>query len=292
MWELPDFLDLPERPAKPRRLGMTHVLDKGMTTPALEALLVQAGDRIDVVKIGWGIGYVDPTLKERVALYHSAGIVVSLGGTLLEVAVAQGRLAELRRWSEQLGLDAIEVSNGLQALDRDEKTALVRDLADDFIVLAEVGAKAGEVPVVAAQWLAEMEEDLAAGARWVIAEGRESGTVGLYHHNGSVRMDLVEVLASRLGLEQVIFEAPRQSQQGWFIRQLGPDVNLGNVAPEEVLPLETLRLGLRADTAMLGSPAAEVRGLIRTAEDFPPDGYVSRGLGALARLANLNGVAR
>jgi phosphosulfolactate synthase len=249
MWERPDFLDLPERPAKPRRLGLTHVLDKGMTTSALEALLVQAGDFIDVVKIGWGIGYVDPTLKERVALCQSAGVVVSLGGTLLEVAVAQGRLAELRRWAEQLGLDALEVSNGMQQLTRQEKTALVRQLAGDFTVLAEVGAKAGDVPVVAAQWLAEMEDDLNAGARWVIAEGRESGTVGLYHSDGSVREDLVDVVASRLGLGQVIFEAPRKSQQAWFVQHLGLDVNLGNIAPEEVLPLETLRLGLRADTA-------------------------------------------
>jgi len=252
MWERPDFLDLPERAAKPRRLGLTHVLDKGMTTPALEALLVQAGDYIDVVKIGWGIGYVDPTLKGRVALCHSAGIVVSLGGTLLEVAVAQGRLTELRRWAEHLELDAVEVSNGLQGLAREEKTALVRELAGDFIVLAEVGAKAGEVPVVADQWLAEMEGDLAAGARWVIAEGRESGTVGLYHADGSVREDLVDVVASRLGLDQVIFEAPRKSQQAWFINHLGVDVSLGNIAPEEILPLETLRLGLRADTAALG----------------------------------------
>ena len=249
MWECPDFLELPARPAKPRRLGLTHVLDKGMTTPALEALLVQAGDLIDVVKIGWGIGYVDPTLKERVALCHSAGIVVSLGGTLLEVAVAQGRLTELRRWAEDLGFDAVEVSNGLRGMAREEKAALVRELAGDFIVLAEVGAKTGDVPVVAAQWLAEMEDDLAAGARWVIAEGRESGTVGLYHADGSVREDLVDVLASRLGLEQVIFEAPQKSQQAWFIRHLGPNANLGNIAPEELLPLETLRLGLRADTA-------------------------------------------
>ena len=253
MWECPDFLDLPERPAKPRRLGVTHVLDKGMTTPALEALLVQAGDLIDVVKIGWGIGYVDPTLKERVALCHSAGIVVSLGGTLLEVAVAQGRLAELRRWAEYLGLDAMEVSNGLQGLARTEKTALVRELAGDFVVLAEVGAKDGDAPVVAAQWLAEMEGDLIAGARWVIAEGRESGSVGLYHANGSVREDLVDILASRLGLEQVIFEAPRKAQQAWFINHLGSDVNLGNIAPDEVLPLETLRLGLRADTALVAA---------------------------------------
>jgi phosphosulfolactate synthase len=251
VWERPDFLDLPERDAKPRRLGLTHVLDKGMTMPALEALLVQAGDLIDVIKVGWGIGYVDPTLKERIALCHSAGILVSLGGTLLEVVAAQGRVDELRRWAANIRVDAVEVSNGLQALSPQEKTGLVRVLAQDFTVLAEAGAKDGDVPVVAERWLAEMEADLAAGARWVIAEGRESGTVGLYQPNGAVRAEVVDLLAARLPLEQVIFEAPQKAQQAWFIRHLGFEVNLGNIAPEEVLALETLRLGLRADTAVV-----------------------------------------
>jgi len=250
VWDSPDFLDLPQRDGKPRRVGLTHVLDRGMPTPVLEALLVQAGDLIDVIKVGWGIGYVDRTVKERVALGHSAGIVVSLGGTLLEVAVAQGRLTPLRRWAEQIGVDALEVSNGLQLFSPEEKTNLVRELAGDFIVLAEVGAKDVSVPVVAERWLAEMEADLAGGARWVIAEGRDSGTVGLYRPDGSVRDDLVDLLAVRLGVEQIIFEAPQKAQQAWLIRRLGPGVNLGNVAPEEVLATETLRLGLRADTAL------------------------------------------
>ena len=250
MWDSPDFLDLPQRDGKPRRVGLTHVLDRGMPTPALEALLVQAGDLIDIIKVGWGIGYVDRTVKERVALGHSAGIVVSLGGTLLEVAVAQARLTSLRRWAEQIGVDALEVSNGLQLLSPEEKTNLVRELAGDFTVLAEVGAKDVSVPVVAERWLAEMEADLAAGARWAIAEGRDSGTVGLYRPDGSVRDGLVDLLATRLGEEQIIFEAPQKAQQAWLIRRLGPEVNLGNVAPEEVLATETLRLGLRADTAL------------------------------------------
>ncbi len=252
MWECPDFLDVPRREAKPRRAGLTHVLDKGMPIPALEALLAQAGDLIDFVKVGWGIGYVDRTLKDRVALCHSAGIIVSLGGTLLEVAVHQGRLRELRRWAEQVGVDAVEVSNGLNLLSGDEKTGLVRALAEDFTVLAEAGAKDGNVPVVAEQWLSEMEADLAAGARWVVAEGRESGTVGLYHPDGSVRTDLVDLLATGLGPERIIFEAPRRAQQAWLIRRFGAEINLGNVAPEEVLAAETLRLGLRAATAVPG----------------------------------------
>ena len=250
MRDRPDFLELPERDYKPRRRGLTHVLDKGTTTSALEAQLSQTGNLIDVLKIGWGIAYVDPTVKDRVALCNAAGVTVCLGGTLLEVCVAQGQVDNLRRWAAGIGVDAIEVSDGLQAMTPERKTELVRSLSADFIVLAETGAKDGHAPVVTEQWLAEMEADLAAGATWVIAEGRESGTVGLYHDDGSVRTELVEAIAARLPLDRVIFEAPRKAQQVAFIRRFGAGVNLGNVAPDEVLPLETLRLGLRADTAV------------------------------------------
>jgi phosphosulfolactate synthase len=243
------FLLVPERDGKPRRRALTHILDKGLTTPALDALLWQVAELIDVIKIGWGIAYVDPTIKERVALCREAGVSTCLGGTLLEVAVSQGRLSEFRRWAVDIGVDAVEVSNGLGALSLDTKAGLVRKLSPDFLVLAEAGAKDGRVAVVAERWIAEMEADLAAGARWVIAEGRESGTVGLYHSDGTPRERLVEMINSRLPLDRVIFEAPRKAQQAWFIRRYGAHVNLGNIAPDEVLPLETLRLGLRADTA-------------------------------------------
>jgi phosphosulfolactate synthase len=249
VWNCPDFLELPDRDRKPRRRGLTHVLDKGMTTATLEAMLSQTDELVDVIKIGWGIAYVDPTAKERVALCTSSGVLVCLGGTLLEVCVAQGRVDDLRRWALDLGVTAIEVSNGLQAMSSACKTGLVRTLSADFTVLAETGAKDGHAPVVSEQWLSEMEADLAAGAGWVIAEGRESGTVGLYESDGSVRADLVEAIATRLPVDRVIFEAPRKAQQTWFIRRFGAGVNLGNVPLDEVLALETLRLGLRADTA-------------------------------------------
>jgi len=252
----PDFLDLPSRPPKPRQRGITHVLDKGMPTPALEDLLWQVGHLIDFVKVGWGIGYVDPTVKERVALCQRWDVSVCLGGTLLELAVAQGRLVALQRWAAGLGIDTVEVSNGLQALTPGEKTALVRQLSADFTVLAEAGAKDPAVPVHSHAWLCEMEADLDAGARFVIAEGRESGTVGLYHEDGAPRQELVDAFAAWLPLDKVIFEAPHKSQQAWFIRQFGHGVNLGNIPPDEVLPLETLRLGLRADTARIPVPAS------------------------------------
>jgi phosphosulfolactate synthase len=251
VWNSPDFLDVSDRAGKPRDRGLTHVLDKGVTIPALDAWLVQIGHLVDVIKIGWGIAYIDPVVKERVAVCHAAGVMVSLGGTLLEVAVAQDRLTKLRRWAADLGVDALEVSNGLGAMAPQRKAALIHELSGEFIVLAETGLKSGTVPVVTDAWLAEMEADLAAGARWLIAEGRESGSAGLYDTDGSVRASLVEAIVAGLPAERIIFEAPRTAQQSWMVRHLGANVSLGNIPLEEVLPLETLRLGLRADTARL-----------------------------------------
>jgi phosphosulfolactate synthase len=256
MWNCPDFLDLPARQEKPRRRGITHVLDKGIATPGLEAIMAETGELVDVLKVGWGIGYADPMMKQRVALCNAAGVLVCLGGTLLEVCAAQGRVGELRRWAAGIGVDAIEVSNGLQAMEPARKTALVRSLSAEFTVLAETGAKEGHVPVVTEQWIAEMQADLAAGASWVIAEGRESGTVGLYEEDGSARGELITAIAREVPVDRVIFEAPRKAQQAWFVRRFGPDVNLGNVPITEILPLETLRLGLRADTALSGPRAS------------------------------------
>lgn len=253
MWDCPDFLDLPERSQKPRQRGLTHVLDKGLPVDVLEALLGQTGHLVDVLKVGWGIAYVDPSAKRRIATCDAAGVTMSLGGTLLEIAAAQGRVAELCRWAAGLGVHAIEVSNGLECLSPTAKTELVRTLAGEFVVLAETGAKDGRSPV-AERWLAEMEADLEAGARWVIAEGRESGTVGLYDEDGRVREPLVDAIATRIPLDRVIFEAPTKDQQVWFVQHLGPATNLGNVATADVLALETLRLGLRADTAATERP--------------------------------------
>jgi len=246
--ECPSFLRLPARSAKPRSRGLTHVLDSGLTPDGTRAFLGQAGHLVDIVKVGWGIGYVDPLLEERVGICADHECPVSLGGTLLEVAALQDRVSELRDWALKVGITCVEVSNGLRALPASRKHALVRELAADFVVLAETGAKEGNYPPTPAEWAEEMARDLDAGATWVIAEGRESGTVGLYNADQGVREDLVTAILDWIHPDKVIFEAPGKSQQAWFIRQLGADVNLGNVAPASVLSLETLRLGLRADT--------------------------------------------
>jgi phosphosulfolactate synthase len=251
--ECPSFLELPARAVKPRSRGITHVLDSGLTPEATRAFLGQTGHLVDIVKVGWGIGYVDPALSTRVGICTDHGCPVSLGGTLLEVAAAQDRVSELRDWALSVGMTHIEVSNGLRALSASRKHALVRELSADFVVLAETGAKEGNYPPTPAEWGEEMARDLDAGASWVIAEGRESGTVGLYHPDQEIREDLVSAILAWIPADKVIFEAPGKSQQAWFVRQLGADVNIGNVAPASVLALETLRLGLRADTVSVGA---------------------------------------
>jgi phosphosulfolactate synthase len=253
--ELPGFLELPRRTRKPRAGGITHVLDKGLTVAGTEALVAQAAGLMDIVKIGWGIGYVDPTLPQRVRRYVSAGIGVCLGGTLVEIAASQRRIPELRDWAARIGVTHLEVSNGLCLLTRDEKRALIRMLCKDFVLLAETGAKTGPQPESPAAWAEEMSDDLAAGASWVVAEGRESGTVGLYASDQAVHEEVVAGILGAIPQDRVLFEAPAKAQQSWFVATLGANVNLGNIATSDILPLETLRLGLRADTAVLGAPA-------------------------------------
>jgi phosphosulfolactate synthase len=252
----PDFLILGDRAVKPRASGLTHVLDKGLSAGALESLVETAGAHIDIVKLGWGTAYVSQGVKAKVAICEEAGIRLCPGGTLFEIAVLQGKLREYVRWLEQLGIRHVEISNGATAITPEQKARHISELAGDFFVISEVGSKEPGRAVVPSDWVTWIRADLEAGASFVIAEGRESGTVGLYGPDGEVRDDLVEAIVGAVPAGKVIFEAPRKDQQAWFIRRLGSNANLGNIAPDEVVALETLRLGLRADTLDL-LPAAE-----------------------------------
>jgi phosphosulfolactate synthase len=248
---LADFLALPERTAKPRRRGITHVIDRGLPIATLESLLEVAGAHIDYVKFGWGTAYVSRHIRAKVVACHEAKVQTCIGGTLLELATVQGKLREFVRWADSIGFDAVEVSEGTVELGAGIKAGLIEAMARDFVVLAEVGSKDAEATVRPSAWAAQMQADLDAGAAFVIAEGRESGTVGLYHPDGRIREPLVSALVARVPADRIIFEAPAPAQQKWFVRHLGIDVNLGNVATDEVIALETLRRGLRADTAGL-----------------------------------------
>jgi phosphosulfolactate synthase len=247
----PTFLSLPERSAKPRTVGLTHVLDKGLTVESAAAVLAATAPYLDVWKLGWGTAYLDARLAEKLELVRSHSVRSCLGGTLLEIAWVQGRAQECLDWAARVGFDSIEVSRGVAPMEIDDKHRLLRHAAQRFVVLSEVGSKDPEQALTPEQWTQEVAGDLAAGARWVITEGRESGTVGLYREDGSVREDVVAAAVRGGGVDKLLFEAPRKDQQAWLIRAFGPDVNLANIPAEEVLALETLRQGLRADTCDL-----------------------------------------
>jgi phosphosulfolactate synthase len=244
----PGFLMVPPRARKPRRGGVTHVLDKGLPPADAARLLGVCGEYVDVWKFGWGTAYLDPGLAEKLAVLREHDVLGCTGGTLLEVAWHQGVVDRYLAWAEELGFPCVEVSCGVAPIGAAEKRRLIETAAARFVVLAEIGSKDPEAEVSPGDWAAAAAADRDAGATWVVTEGRESGTVGLFSPGGDVRGELVEAVVDAVGVETVVFEAPRKDQQAWLIRQLGPDVGLGNIAPAETLGVEALRLGLRADT--------------------------------------------
>ena len=245
---LPTFLSLPERGGKPRVTGLTHVLDKGASAVVTESVIASAAPYIDLWKFGWGTAYVDPALATKLSLLAAADVRTCVGGTLMEIAWSQRKDGEYLDWAHDVGFGCVEISRGVASMPVADKHELIRRAAERFVVLSEVGSKDPHEDLALAQWTAEVAGDLAAGASWVIIEGRESGTVGLYRSDGSVRADVVTAVLSGAGLDTVVFEAPRKDQQARFIREYGPEVNLANIGLDEALGLETLRRGLRADT--------------------------------------------
>ncbi len=244
------FLDLPERTSKPRERGLTHVLDSGLSVSEVDGLVEVAGASVDIVKLGWGTSLVTQNLQAKLARYAHHGIPVVLGGTLTELAIRQGRIEEMVRWLHELGLHHVEVSDGTISLAPDRKRELIRRLAREFTVLSEVGSKDAEVIMAPYVWVEQIEGELEAGAWKVVAEARESGTAGIYRADGEVRSGLIAEIVHAIDADRLIFEAPRKDQQVWLLQHLGSECNLGNIGAHDVLSLETLRLGLRADTVM------------------------------------------
>lgn len=243
-----DMTGLPERPTKPRDTGLTLMLDKGLPPGALEDALSVIAPCVDYVKLGWGTSLVTPGLERKLAIYRDVGLPTYLGGTLFEAFHYRGQLDVYRRMLDTLGLEHVEVSDGSINIDHSEKLRCIRLFAQDFEVFSEVGSKDADKIMPPTKWVHSIQAELDAGSRKVICEARESGTAGLYRPNGELRPGLVEEIDELIGQERVIFEAPQKAQQVWLIRLFGANVNLGNISPEEVIPLETLRLGLRGDT--------------------------------------------
>jgi phosphosulfolactate synthase len=245
---VPAFLDLPSRSQKPREQGITHVLDRGLAVAEIDGLMEVAGDFVDFVKLGWGTAVATRNLDAKLERYRAHDIPVVLGGTLTELAIAQRKLDGLIGWLGELGLAHVEVSDGTIVLDHEEKLRIIERLAKEFTVFSEVGSKDDAKIMAPYRWVEQIRTELEAGAWKVIAEARESGTVGLYRADGEVRMGLVDEIAHEVDPRSIVFEAPQKDQQVWFLRRFGPEVNLGNIPPDDVLSLETLRLGLRSDT--------------------------------------------
>lgn len=248
----PTALTLPRRTAKPRQAGLTMVVDGGLPLGALEDLVASAGEYLDLVKFGWGTAVVSGQLTDKVALLRGHGIDYYLGGTLFEKHVLQDRFDAFRALCHELGCRHVEVSNGTIELSNSEKAGYVRKLAGEFSVISEVGFKDADrsEQLSPRRWAEYIEEDIEAGASLVTLEARESGSSGICRPDGRLRYGLVEDLVAGLPVDRLLFEAPTTALQAYFVRRLGPDANLGNVSASSVLSLETLRLGLRADTLL------------------------------------------
>jgi len=258
---------VPERPQKPRNHGITMVMDKGLSLRQAEDLVASSGHLIDFIKLGFGTSYVSKNVKEKVRIYRDAGIRTYLGGTFFEAFVVRNMFDDYLRLINELGLDTMEVSDGSVRMQHDTKCEYISKLSHHGTVLSEVGSKEEGILIAPNKWKMMMQKELEAGAWKVIAEARESGTVGIYRPSGKAHVQLINKILGKISPESVIWEAPIKSQQAFWIKLLGANVNLGNIAPEEVIPLETLRLGLRGDTFFAFMPPDLVNSWIPTYTD-------------------------
>ncbi len=240
--------DLPNRTSKPRNNGLTMVMDKGLSLREVENFLEIGSEYVDIVKLGFGTSFFTPNLKEKIKLYLNAGVPVYLGGTLFEAYIARNQFEDYINLLDKLELTHAEVSDGSLDMDHNVKCDYINKLSQRFTVFSEVGSKDAEKIIPPYEWIEQMETELAAGASKVIAEARESGTVGIFRGSGEVRSGLVAEIIRKIPQDNVLWEAPKKEQQVWFIQLYGTNVNLGNIAPNELLPLETLRYGLRGDS--------------------------------------------
>lgn len=239
---------IPERPAKPRNSGLTMMMDKGLSLRQVEDFLSVSSNYTDLIKLGFGTSYVTPNLEEKIKLYKEAGMKVYLGGTLFEAFIIRNMFDDYRKLLDKLKLECAEVSDGSIVMSHDKKCEYISKLAKDRTVLSEVGSKEAGIIIHPAMWTSMMNAELQAGSWKVIAEARESGNVGIYRSNGNAHTLLINKILSKVNKDDILWEAPQKSQQVWFLKLLGHNANLGNIAYDDVIPLETLRVGLRGDT--------------------------------------------
>lgn len=233
---------------KPRSNGITMVMDKGLSIRGAEDLIEVATPYVDYVKLGFGTGILTPNTEQKVRIYRSAGIEPYLGGTLFERYLATDSLPIYKNLLHELGITTVEISDGSISIPHERKCEFIREFTNDFTVISEVGSKHAALHIDPKKWVTMMKAELEAGAKLVIAEAREGGNIGIYNPDCSVNTELVDTILKHVPVEKVLWEAPVKKQQVWFIKLLGSNVNLGNIAPNEIIALEALRTGLRGDT--------------------------------------------
>lgn len=246
---------IPNRPEKPRNSGVTMMMDKGLGLREVEDFIEASGHLTDIVKFGFGTAFVTNDLERKIAMYKEAGIRPYFGGTLFEAFYARGMFEEYLRLVDKYKLDLAEISDGSIIINHDEKCELISKMAKDRTVLSEVGSKDSGILISPAKWIKMMSTELEAGSWKVIAEGREAGNVGVFRPNGTAHTFLINKIIAKINPDDILWEAPIKNQQVWFIKLFGANVNLGNIAPNEMIPLECLRIGLRGDTFFEFMPA-------------------------------------
>jgi phosphosulfolactate synthase len=239
---------IPERPSKPRKSGLTMVMDKGLSIREAEDFMSVGNTYTDFVKLGFGTSLITPGVEKKIELYKKAGVIPYFGGTLFEAFIIRNMYDAFVNLLDDTGIEMVEVSDGSYDFDRHIKLDYISRIAKKYTVVSEVGSKKKDVIYSPEQWVAMMKEELQAGSVKVIAEARESGTTGIYNEDGSINNIIIGAISENVRLENVIWEAPLKAQQAWFIKHFGSEANLGNIPPNEIIPLESLRLGLRGDT--------------------------------------------
>jgi phosphosulfolactate synthase len=239
---------LPERTAKPRNFGLTMVMDKGLSLREAEDFMSVGSKYTDFVKLGFGTSLITPGFDKKIVIYKKAGVIPYFGGTLFEAFIIRNMFREYIDFMDKYEVELVEVSDGSYDIEREKKLEYISLLAERFTVISEVGSKKADVVYSPEEWVSMMKAELEAGSKKVIAEARESGTTGIYNEDGSINNIIISAISDHVKLENVLWEAPLKSQQAWFIKHFGANVNLGNIAPTEIIPLESLRLGLRGDT--------------------------------------------
>lgn len=246
---------IPERTVKPRANGLTMVMDKGLSLREAEDLVSAGSDFIDFVKLGFGTAFITKHLEEKIKIYKEAGIRVYFGGTFFEAFVARGLFKEYLKILDKYKIDTAEVSDGSILMEHDDKCKYISKLAKEHYVLSEVGSKEAGILIAPNRWIMMMQKEIQAGSTIVIAEARESGNVGIYRPSGVAHVSLVNKIIAKVPIEKILWETPLKAQQVWFVQQFGANVNLGNIPTNEVMSLETIRIGLRGDTFLTFLPA-------------------------------------